>query len=223
MRIGIIADVHGRLESLREVLRRLDAVELIVNLGDVATFSDHVNECYELLKQDRIVNLIGNHEQDVLAIPGVDDDVLVLDDMGNVLHEDFGVTEGNKRFIRTFKMELSINADGLSCHFSHGHEVRSGRRVRFDHLSETNLEEHFALHKTRVNFCGHLHRSEAIELDGRGVRPAREIERTTTIELAPHVVYGLNVGMLCYYRDNTVRLCYAILDTLARTVAFIFS
>ena len=223
MRIGIIADVHGRLESLREVLRRLDGVELIVNLGDVATFSDQTNECYGLLKQDRIVNLVANHEQDVLAIPGLDDEILVLDDTGNVLHEDFGVTEENKKFIRTFKMELSINADGLGYHFSHGHEVRSGRQVHFDHLSETSLGEHFAFHKARVNFCGHLHRSEVIELDGRGVRPARQIERTTTVELAPDVVYGLNVGMLCYYRNNTVRLCYAILDTLARTVTFIFS
>jgi predicted phosphodiesterase len=223
MRIGIIADVHGSLEALHEALRRLRGVELVVNLGDVVAFADETDACYELLRRDGIVNLIGNHEQEILSARGVPDEFVVIDGKGNSLVENLGASRRNREFIKTFRTRYSIRRDGLKCHFSHGHDVKWSHSVRFDILDEWNLGEHFAAHRAAVNFCGHLHRSQVIELTAQGVRVPRGIGRTTTIELAPDVVYGFNVGMLCQSNNGTTRLCYALLDTLARTVRLIYS
>jgi len=103
MKIGIIADIHGRYEALVEVLRRLGSAGAIINLGDVADFTSQVNACYDLLKQKKIINLIGNHEQEVLLTANAngDDDIVFLDAEGNAQSQDFGVNESNKQFIKT--------------------------------------------------------------------------------------------------------------------------
>lgn len=224
MKIGTIADIHGRYEALAEVLRRLGSAGAIINLGDVADFTPQVNACYDLLKQRKIVNLIGNHEQEVLSTAPDQDDIVLLDGNGEALSQDFGVNEENKQFIKAqFKLGMSIDKDGLKCHFSHGHKVRHGGSVAFEYLSDTNIRSHFETYKAPVSFCGHLHRSQMIEMDGTGLARITEIEECTLIKLDPKIVYGFNVGMLSRKKGVSGCLHYAVLDTVAKTVEYVIA
>jgi predicted phosphodiesterase len=221
MKIGIITDIHGRYEALVEVLHRLQGMGAIINLGDVADFSPRVNDCYDLLKQKKIVNLIGNHEQEVLSA-GEEAEIELLDDEGNVLSQDFGVNEENKQFIRnSFKLGMSVKKDGLTCHFSHGHRVTSGRTFTFEYLSDMNIPRHYEFHKANINFCGHLHRSQLIEMHDKGAISVREVESSTVVRLDPGIIYGFNVGMLSREKEKSGRLWYAVLDTDEKTVEYV--
>lgn len=102
MRIAVISDIHGRHEGLQAALIRLAEVDLIINLGDVAGFGAQDNDCYYLLKEKRIVNIIGNHEYEALG-----EDVVSSDEDGSTLRED------NKSFIRSFKPLSRIKLDRL--------------------------------------------------------------------------------------------------------------
>lgn len=64
MRIGLISDIHGNYEALKEVLAELDkmGVSSIYCLGDVVGYYSQVNECCEELISRGIPTLMGNHD-----------------------------------------------------------------------------------------------------------------------------------------------------------------
>jgi putative phosphoesterase len=67
MKIGIISDVHGNIRALKEVFKRLDDCDEIVNLGDSVNYGPASDECVDFLESEpRVVNLQGNHERDFI-------------------------------------------------------------------------------------------------------------------------------------------------------------
>ena len=62
--IAIVADIHGNLPALQAVLKELkqDNISLIYSLGDVAGYYPLINECIELLKENEIMHILGNHD-----------------------------------------------------------------------------------------------------------------------------------------------------------------
>lgn len=222
MRLGIIADIHGRYPALLEALTCLQSADAVANLGDVADFSPDVNRCYNLLKGRRIINLLGNHEQEALSNPSVsDDDVALLDEFGNERSPDFGVNAANKAFIaQSFKVVVKGQRDGVVFCFSHGFIRRHGNSVTFEYLSEDNLSEHCKKYQAAVSFCGHIHRSQVIRIREAGSSSLQEVESSVVIPIEENMTYGFNVGMLSQSRVDPAKLTYAILDTQARRVEY---
>ncbi len=64
MRIAIIADIHANLEALQAVLERIHAlnVDEIVCLGDIVGYNASPNECVEIIRNTKIVSVLGNHD-----------------------------------------------------------------------------------------------------------------------------------------------------------------
>lgn len=64
MKIGLIGDIHGNFEALKEVLFALDKMHVtsIYCLGDVVGYYSQVNECCNELKSRNIPSLMGNHD-----------------------------------------------------------------------------------------------------------------------------------------------------------------
>lgn len=64
MKLGLISDIHGNFEALKEVLAALDnmGVADIYCLGDVVGYYSQVNECCDELRARRIPTLMGNHD-----------------------------------------------------------------------------------------------------------------------------------------------------------------
>ena len=62
--IGLISDIHGNYEALREVLAELDRLKVkeIYCLGDVVGYYSQVNECCEELIRRNIPCIMGNHD-----------------------------------------------------------------------------------------------------------------------------------------------------------------
>lgn len=62
--IGIISDVHGNFEALKEVLKYFDDNNItdIYCLGDVVGYYTQVNECCDALRKRGVQCLMGNHD-----------------------------------------------------------------------------------------------------------------------------------------------------------------
>lgn len=223
MKIGIITDIHGRLSSLKEALKRLSNVDLIINLGDIAGFEPDVNECYEILKKKHIVNIMGNHEYEVIGVDNTEMDYGILNRDGISLSQDFGVNSQNKLFIRQFKILANITLDGIRYSFCHGYPTKYNGHIFFDYLSDENLLDFSRKLKSTVIFCGHIHRPQLMRARENEYEFLDEIDKFRSIHLNNGTIYGFNVGMLSRNRQNPSELQYCLLDTTEQKVDFIFS
>jgi len=86
MRLGLIADIHGNLFALREVLRELDRLEVerVYSLGDLATPGPWPAEVMALLIGRGIHSVMGNTDQWLLA--SADDVVSDSPRMNEIAH-----------------------------------------------------------------------------------------------------------------------------------------
>lgn len=71
MKIAIIGDVHANLPALDAVLEHAHQrdVDAIWNLGDFVGYSAFPDEVVRRLRQDGVVNVIGNYDLKVLSYP----------------------------------------------------------------------------------------------------------------------------------------------------------
>ena len=70
MRYAVIADVHGNLEALEAVLKKLreESYDALLFLGDSVGYGPNPNECIEALKNKAQVLLAGNHDRAVVGL-----------------------------------------------------------------------------------------------------------------------------------------------------------
>jgi putative phosphoesterase len=64
MKIAFISDIHGNFEALKEVLAKIDQMEIqnIFCAGDVVGYYSQVNECCDELRRRDIPCVMGNHD-----------------------------------------------------------------------------------------------------------------------------------------------------------------
>jgi putative phosphoesterase len=65
VKIAIISDIHANLPALKAVLNDLDErkIDQVFCLGDLVDFAPWPNEVIELIRQERIPTLMGNHDE----------------------------------------------------------------------------------------------------------------------------------------------------------------
>ncbi|GAP21746.1 metallophosphoesterase family protein [Leptolinea tardivitalis] len=62
--IAIISDIHGNLPALQAVLKKIASLgcENVLSLGDVVGYYAQPGECIDLLRLNKIPNIMGNHD-----------------------------------------------------------------------------------------------------------------------------------------------------------------
>jgi len=221
MKIGIIADIHGNSSALRKVLSCLEDTDVIINLGDVGNFTTDINDCYELLKSKKIINILGNHELEAAASGNTTDHISIG---GRDVPTDFGVNSENKLFIKkSFRKSAKLEADGSEFFFCHGLIKVLNDMICFDYLNIENIEEVIAKKKVSAVFCGHLHRPQLITLFPDNYSQLMEIEKSYSIVLENKISYGFNIGMLSSNKNNPECVQYGILDTSSKKFDYIMS
>ena len=63
-RIALITDIHGNLEALESILEDIKVQEIdeIICLGDTIDIGPNSKECVDLLIENNIKSVLGNHE-----------------------------------------------------------------------------------------------------------------------------------------------------------------
>lgn len=78
MRIALFSDIHGNLPALEAILKDIKTknVDKIISLGDTIGIGPNPKECIELLIQNNVTMVLGNHE--LYYVKGIEID----DEMG---------------------------------------------------------------------------------------------------------------------------------------------
>ena len=67
--IAVVSDIHGNLPALQAVLAKIDELGCtrIISLGDVTGYYAQPSECLELLRERDAIQLLGNHDEYLVA------------------------------------------------------------------------------------------------------------------------------------------------------------
>jgi putative phosphoesterase len=157
-RIGVIGDVHceaGRLERVLNFLASEDN-EGIFCVGDVVDGMGSADICCQLLEDQNIVTIMGNHDQWCLenSNRGVQDATLLS-------HLDLS----SQRFLRSLPKAVSIDTvrgKAMICHGLGENNMASVRPTDSAEEMFNNLELWAIYRNHRVRFVvnGHTHRAE---------------------------------------------------------------
>lgn len=115
MKLALISDVHGNLPALESVLSEIEryGVDQIVSLGDVTGYYSQPNECINLLKERKAIQLLGNHDQYLISGQGCPRSRVV----SNLLsHQEKDISKKNMDYLSN--LIPNINIENIS--FVHG-------------------------------------------------------------------------------------------------------
>ena len=214
MRTAIISDVHANLEALSAVLERVRElrVDEIVCLGDSVGYNANPNECLAMLRQEKVVCLLGNHDAVAAGIETPDRFNPLA--RAAVLWTQDHLTQENRQFFLELPREVRIR-DFIAFH---GSIYDTDRYI----LSRNDVIDNFrALAQLpgspSFGFFGHTHVQAGWSLH-------QNILSSTMIpdvmSLLPDRHYLINPGSVGQPRDGDPRAAFLIYDDQERRVSF---
>ncbi|MFH1774844.1 MAG: metallophosphoesterase family protein [Methanobacteriota archaeon] len=66
MQVAIISDIHSNLPALREVLKEIKGMRIFC-CGDLVGYAAFPNEVIELVREKKIISILGNHDHAVIT------------------------------------------------------------------------------------------------------------------------------------------------------------
>ena len=212
MRYAVISDLHANQASLSVVLRwcQENGIDKIVNLGDIVGWGAQPNECCEMLRQNQIPGIAGNH--DLAALGDFEPVYFKRPARHRMLWTRAVLREDNKHYLRSLPETLMMDAAFLMVHGS----LKSYSQYM---LKDETVRESFQLFEQRYPSCnlcffGHTHRPVAHQLlDGK-------LTQLTGLEwtLDPAARYLINPGSIGYARYAEIPLSFLVYDQARQTV-----
>src|SRR6266446_1146965 len=155
MRIGLIADIHGNLIALENVLSELqrEQVDQIICLGDVAALGPQPHEVLERLRELKCPIVMGNTDDWYLQpLPEGDDDLREI--VGWGLQQ---LTDADLAYLRSFQpvIEMRLETDQALLCF-HG-SPRSYHDVIASTTPVAEVRSMFAGYQAWIMVGGHTH------------------------------------------------------------------
>ena len=205
MRYGIIADIHGNLPALEEVLRVLAEadVDTYLCLGDIVGYGARPNECCELMRKLEAVCIRGNHEEAVLRV-GLED-WFNPDARACLIWTREQLTEANREFLASLPVSREVS-DLTLCHGS----------LLDPNWYITSPEEalpSLAAMSGALAFFGHTHYAEWFVQTSPGQRPRQHHHPEGGVcRLAADHKYLVNPGAVGQPRDRNPEAAFAVYD-----------
>lgn len=204
MKFGIISDIHGNLEALEVVLKEIKKEDCneIIFLGDVVGYGANPNECIELLRQERVVGVAGNHDYAVLNKTSIENFNPYAKEA--ILWTQKILTKESLWYLDAF---LLVNK---SYPF---HIVHSSPDDPLDWYYLFTIEDiipQFNFFSYPVCLVGHTHIPFVVAKRNDG---KIEIIKEDKIMLNSDWQYIINVGSIGQPRDNNPKASFAIYDT----------
>lgn len=137
MQIGIISDIHGDYNSLKDVLNRLDHhhhVDHILCAGDLVGRGPEQDHVVELIRKRKIASVRGNHDEWF-----------------------YGLTDENTQYLKNLPLDWEAEYDGIRIYMCHGKPGNNMWGMYKDHLSKTYLKMVLGSLKADVLVTGHTH------------------------------------------------------------------
>lgn len=194
VKLGLISDVHANAVALRAVLSELKArgIERILCAGDIVGYYPYPNETVALLRENRSVCVLGNHDRSVLK---VDTSGMNPHAHHAVLWTARHLEADTRRYLENLPVSTTVRSDRLAVTIYHG-----SPRDMVDYVYEDDADESLlSMARSPVLILGHTH-----------------------IPFVRRFAQGMivNPGSVGQPRDGDPRAAYAILDTSVGLVDF---
>ncbi|MFB3785480.1 MAG: metallophosphoesterase [bacterium] len=220
MKYAIFSDIHSNYESLKFFLDFLHGQPGVmpICLGDVAGYAARPNECLNLLQENRIPVIMGNHDYAVNFIQ----ERTAFNEyaLQAIQWQDTVLTPENREILRRLPLSMVIDQNFAVTHADYSDPAE------FHYVSAAvEAELSFAGLPAPVGFFGHTHCPGIFAEDPR--RPAED--RITCLSLEPgdepfrldsEVRYLINPGSLGQPRDGDPRASFLVYDSCERSVMF---
>lgn len=213
MRIVIVSDIHSNLVALEAVLTTAGQWDALWCLGDTIGYGPAPNECVELMRQNALVAITGNH--DLACLAKIDLRDFNPDARKANIWNGEQLTDENRAWLEPLFPAVAIDRRFT---IAHG----SPREPIWEYLlMPDQAMANFELFSQQVCFIGHSHVQLGFRLRHGFEHCERFLpESGTTLELDGATRYFINPGSVGQPRDQDPRAAYAVLDTDAGTIRF---
>jgi predicted phosphodiesterase len=203
MRYAVIADVHGNLEALEAVLKKLkeESFDALLFLGDSVGYGPNPNECVEVLKKKAQVLLAGNHDR---AVVGLADTKFFNPHAKTAIEWTQEVLQDkNKKFLASLSIEKHLKDDDLCLVHSTPKEPEEWHYL----ISSWDAYINFNFFSEKICLIGHSHVPAIIEEPSEGKINIFHIRA----KIKEDCRYIINAGSVGQPRDGDPRAAYVIL------------
>jgi len=207
-RIALMADIHGNLEALGQVLKDIGTfgADAVYCLGDMVGYGPQPQECVDLLRSKDVKCTMGNHEQGLINIHYLRRFNQPAADALRRTRE--MISEETYQWLVTRPKSLTVHG----CRLVHGLPPDSVNEYLWKHAKR--MGDVFARYGEAVCFVGHTH--DLLRFTGlRGVCEKHALtEGGQTLE--PDVRHLVNIGSVGQPRDGDNRAKYVVFDPESR-------
>jgi predicted phosphodiesterase len=214
MRTAVISDIHANLEALTAVLERTKALKAdeLVCLGDMVGYNADPNETLGILRSEKALCVLGNHDACAAGLEEPDDFNPLA--RAAVFWTRDRLTEKNRQFLAELPRERRVR-DFFAFHGS-VHDTDRYILYREDAVHNFRLLAGLP-NSPLLGFFGHTHLMTAL-IEQQGT--ISTIAVTEELELAPGKRYLINPGSVGQPRDGNPDSSYVVLDLDAGDVEF---
>lgn len=138
MRIAIFSDVHGNREALTSIIEDIkkENIDEVICLGDTIGIGPNPKECMDLIVDNNIKMVLGNHELYFLKGTDIDDEM----GEGEIQHQHWikeQITDRQKQYLENCSLTLEKDYNG--------------KRLLFEHfLIDYNLKDQYPFHDLKI-------------------------------------------------------------------------
>ena len=194
MKYAIISDIHSNLEAFKTVLKKIEnlAVDQIICLGDIVGYGPSPNECVEIVRENNITCILGNHDR---AACGMIDPVYFNPIAKQaVLWTRKNISQDNSQFLRNLPTTIEYD------NFLVLHGAISDPDKYLINISDTE-EEFPLLADQKIGFFGHTHIQTYFTYLGGVITQSKNSEAV----VKDRAKYLINPGSVGQPRDRDPR------------------
>lgn len=213
MRTAVIADIHANLEALEAVLGSISELgaDEIVCLGDIVGYNASPNECVDIIRDRKIVSVLGNH--DICAL-GLDEPCSFNPSAERAV---LWTREVLTKESRSFLMQLPRELAQRDFFLFHGSIHETNRYI----MSKGDAKENFRRLEElpgvcRIGFFGHTH----VRMVLCNKSNAMTCSYPEELHLPGAHQCLVNPGSVGQPRDHDPRAAFLIYDSTERRITF---
>lgn len=161
-KLAFISDIHSNLPALESTLNHIKnlGINRIYCLGDIIGYHSFTNEVIELLKDNKVISIKGNHDQ---AITEMCFDRSKESDF--VLYWNYdALNEENKNYLINLPDTMRLNIEDSVIDLVHG---SPGSITEYIREGSAEAEKYLDSMTSDVLLCAHTHMPYIMEKDGR--------------------------------------------------------
>jgi putative phosphoesterase len=172
MKFAVIGDIHSNIYALENVLKDIEnyKVDFIVSTGDLVGYLPFPNEVIQLIREDKILAIQGNHDRHIASFQKITDAEIdsmsdeMIQSSASAIFTSWRITDENRNYLKNLPDKITFSCNGFKILVVHGSprkidEYLYEEKEIISEIAETVAED--------VIICGHTHIPYFTKIDNK--------------------------------------------------------